>query len=465
MATKTATTQTDDLLKQTPPHSLDIEKALLASLMNIEEAWDSISDLVVKEDFYAHRHQQIFNAISHLVTNNEPYDIVMVRDWLASQHLLEEAGGESYLGDILSQSPATLFNLEAYAQRVKELSTLRQLIKASNETLSVAYNPKSQTVADILDATESRIYAIGEQHNRQTASRGPTEARQILTNVINRLSELQENQDSLIGTPTPFAELDNKTQGLQNGDLIIVAARPSMGKTTFAMNLAEGVLYNTNLPVVVFSMEMPNEHVVMRMLSSFGQVHQSNLRSAQMSDEEWTRFMSAVTYFEQKPLYIDDSTALPPSEVRARCRRIAKQHNNQLGLVVVDYLQLMRVPSLEGNRVGEISEISRSLKALARELNCPVVALSQLNRSLENRPNKRPIMSDLRESGAIEQDADIIMFIYRDEIYNENTEFPGQAEIIIGKHRSGPTGTVKLAFIGKHTRFDNLAKDFDYDYD
>jgi replicative DNA helicase len=264
----------------------------------------------------------------------------------------------------------------------------------------------------------------------------------------------------MIGLQTPFAELNNKTQGLQAGDLIIVAARPSMGKTTFAMNLAEGILFNEDLPVVVFSMEMPAESIVMRLLSSWGAINQTHLRSGQMNEDEWAKMMNAIQHLQSKHLYIDDSTALPPSEMRSRCRRIAKNHDGRLGAIVVDYLQLMKVPSLDGNRVGEISEISRSLKALARELECPVIALSQLNRSLENRPNKRPIMSDLRESGAIEQDADLIMFIYRDEVYNENSDHKGVAEIIIGKQRNGPIGTIRLGFEGQFTRFINLTPEY-----
>ena len=264
----------------------------------------------------------------------------------------------------------------------------------------------------------------------------------------------------MIGLKTPFEELNNKTQGLQAGDLIIVAARPSMGKTTFAMNLAESILFHTDLPVVVFSMEMPAESIVMRLLSSWGAINQTHLRSGQMNEDEWGKLSNAIAHLHAKKLYIDDSTALPPSEVRSRCRRIAKDNDGKLGMVMVDYLQLMKVPGLGDNRVGEISEISRSLKALAREMNCPVVALSQLNRSLENRPNKRPIMSDLRESGAIEQDADLIMFIYRDEVYNENSDAKGTAEIIIGKQRNGPIGTVRLSFEGQFTRFGNLTPEF-----
>ncbi|WP_201536486.1 replicative DNA helicase [Psychrobacter ciconiae] len=453
-------TTSEDLLSQQPPHNIDIEKALLASLMSIEESFDKIADIVTKDDFYAARHQHIFAAIMHLAAVNEPYDTVMVHDWLEGQKLLKLAGGDSYLADILTQSPATLFNLTAYAQRVRELSTLRQLIKTGNEMLSLAYNPKDHSVSDILDSVEASVFSINEQHNKRAEQRGPVGITTVLTNVVDQIQELKSNPFGLIGLQTPFAELNNKTQGLQKGDLVIVAARPSMGKTTFAMNLAESVLFNEDLPVVVFSMEMPAESIVMRLLSSWGAINQSHLRSGQMSEDEWAKMMNAIQHLQSKHLYIDDSTALPPSELRSRCRRIAKNHEGKIGAIIVDYLQLMKVPSLDNNRVGEISEISRSLKALARELECPVIALSQLNRSLENRPNKRPIMSDLRESGAIEQDADLIMFIYRDEVYNENSDQKGVAEIIIGKQRNGPIGTVRLAFEGQFTRFTNLTPEY-----
>ena len=326
--------------------------------------------------------------------------------------------------------------------------------------LELAFDPKNQSVSDILDTVESEIFAINETHRRQSKHKGPTQLSDVITNVVNNIQELKDHPEGMIGLKTPFEELNNKTQGLQAGDLIIVAARPSMGKTTFAMNLAESILFHTDLPVVVFSMEMPAESIVMRLLSSWGAINQTHLRSGQMNEDEWGKLSNAIAHLHAKKLYIDDSTALPPSEVRSRCRRIAKDNDGKLGMVMVDYLQLMKVPGLGDNRVGEISEISRSLKALAREMNCPVVALSQLNRSLENRPNKRPIMSDLRESGAIEQDADLIMFIYRDEVYNENSDAKGTAEIIIGKQRNGPIGTVRLSFEGQFTRFGNLTPEF-----
>lgn len=445
-----------NVLAQHPPHSIEIEKALLASLMNIEDSFDHIADIISKEDFYATRNQLIFEAISHLVNVNEPYDTIMVRNWLEQQRLLDKAGGESYLGDILSQSPATLFNLKAYAQRIRDFSTLRQLIHVGNHILKLSHDPKSKNISDILDIIESEVFSINEQHNRRAQQKGPTRVSSVISKVMKTVQELKARPDGMIGMHTPFIELNNKTQGLQAGDLIIVAARPSMGKTTFALNLAETVLHQEELPVIIFSLEMPAESIVIRLLSSWGAINQSHLRSGRMSEEEWAKLLNAVQHLHKKKLYIDDSTALPPSEIRSRCRRIAKDHDGKIGMILVDYLQLMRVPNLEGNRVGEISEISRSLKALAREMNCPVVALSQLNRSLESRTNKRPIMSDLRESGAIEQDADLIMFIYRDEVYNENSNTKGQAEIIIGKQRNGPIGTIRLLFEGIYTRFRNL---------
>ncbi|WP_051012767.1 replicative DNA helicase [Moraxella macacae] len=438
------------------PHSIDLEKSVLASLMSLEESFERISDSINEKDFYAQRHQLIFNAIMHLANRNEPYDVVMVSDWLESQKQLNAAGGTDYLAEILSQSPATLFNLSAYAQRVREFSVLRQIIKAGNHMLNLAYDSKGQSVSDILDVAESEIFAINEQYSRSSQSKGPVRINTVITSVMDTIQTLKGQPDGLIGLQTPFAELNNKTQGLQRGDLIIVAARPSMGKTTFAMNLAEAVLNHTDLPVIVFSMEMPAESIVMRLLSSWGGIDQGSLRSGKLTEPDWSMLTTVIAHLHNKKLYIDDSTALPPSEVRSRCRRIAKDNDGKLGLVLVDYLQLMKVPSLDGNRVGEISEISRSLKALAREMNCPVVALSQLNRSLENRPSKRPIMSDLRESGAIEQDADLIMFIYREEVYNEKTDAKGIAEIIIGKQRNGPIGTVRLGFQGQFTRFINL---------
>lgn len=448
---------TEELLKTQPPHSMDIEKALLMSLMSSDGSFDAIDTIITADDFYGERHGVIFDAISHLSRIHQPYDTIMVYDYLAAQNLLEKAGGEQYLMQINS-SPAAMFNLVAYAERVKELSVYRQLIKAANRMLMLAHHPKKQSVSEILDTVEADIFRINESYAKKAGKQGVMKADDILTNVVTQLQEIRARGEGLIGLSTPFIELNNKTQGLQKGDLIIVAARPSMGKTTFAMNIAETVLAQ-GLPVVMFSMEMPAESIMMRMVSAFAQINQTNLRSANMSEEEWGNFMNAVGFFQNMPLYIDARNNLPPSEVRSACRRIANNHDTGIGLIVVDYLQLMKVPGMEGNRVLEISEVSRSLKALAREMNCPVIALSQLNRGLEQRTDKRPLMSDLRESGAIEQDADVILFIYREEVYAKDEatkqKVHGQAELIIGKQRNGPIGKIPLQFIGEYTKFDN----------
>lgn len=443
-----------------PPHSLMMEQAVLAALMTIAESWESVADILTENDFYAARHRYLFRAIEKLANSHQPYDAVLVSDWLSNQHLLEAAGGEAYLMQLMSESPTSLFNLPSYAEKVKEFSTLRHMINVSNEILQTAYDPKGQSVRDILDRAESNIFSIAEQHNNRQSQNGPQPISSVVANVVTKLDELSKLEGNITGLSTGFLELDNKTYGMQAGDLIIVAARPSMGKTTFAMNLVESVLFNCNLPALVFSMEMPADSIAMRLISAFGRVHQGHLRSGKLSGDEWSKVVSSIAHLQEKHLYIDDSSALPPTELRSRARRIAKQHGGQLGCIMVDYLQLMKVPGLGDNRVGEISEISRSLKALAKEMNCPVIALSQLNRSLENRPNKRPVMSDLRESGAIEQDADLIMFIYRDEVYNKESKEAGVAEIIIGKQRNGPIGTVRLAFEGQYTRFSNLSPEY-----
>lgn len=456
MTTDPKDTSKDDLLSLQPPHNMDIERALLASLMSIDDAFEKIDGIVQSEDFYGERHKHIFNAISHLARVNQPYDTLMVYDFLSQQNLLTVAGGEEYLMQI-NQSPATLFNLVPYAERVREFSVYRQLIKSANTMLNLAYHPKKQTIGEILDIVEADIFRINEDYSRGGGKQGVKRVDDILESVVLQLEEIKSRRGELIGLRTPFEELNNKTQGLQRGDLIVLAARPSMGKTTFAMNLAQEILYQ-NLPVVMFSMEMPAESILMRMMSAFGSINQGHLRSATMSEDEWIRLSQAVTFFQNTHLYIDDRNNLPPSEVRSTCRRIAKNHpDTGLGMVIVDYLQLMKVPGMENNRVQEIGEISRSLKALARELNCPVVALSQLNRGLESRTDKRPMMADLRESGAIEQDADLIMFIYRDEVYyKDKADNKGFAEIIIGKQRNGPIGKIPLKFVGEYTRFDNL---------
>lgn len=445
-----------DKLSLTPPHNLGIEQALLASLMNIEEAYEKVAGIVDANDFYDERHRHIFSCIAHLASVNEPYDVLTVHDALAKQDLIKAVGGEAYLLEI-EKSPATLFNLGFYAEKVKEFAVYRRLIAAANNILDMAYHPKKQTVGEILDKAEADIFAIGTSLSNRQGSQGLKDSKTIVQNVVDFLDDMKSRPEgSLLGLDTSFEELNNKTQGFQKGDLIILAARPSMGKTTLAINFVQSVLLQ-NLPVVMFSMEMSAESIVMRLLSAWSSINQSNLRSANMNDDEWHRLSNGITQLIHSKFYVDDRNNLPPSEVRSVCRKIAKNYDTGLGLIVVDYLQLMKVAGMEGNRVGEIGEISRSLKALAREMNCPVIALSQLSRNLESRPNKRPVMSDLRESGAIEQDADLIIFIYRDEVYNKDrADNKGIAEIIIGKNRNGPIGSAMLSFEGHFTRFGNL---------
>ena len=442
----------------TVPHNISIEKALLSALMNIEEAYDQVADIIVADDFYSERHRIIYRLIAHLSVANQPYDSLTVLDSLTQQELLDKVGGEAYLMEI-EQSPGTLFNLISYAERVRELSTYRQLITAANDILQMAYHPKERNVSEILDIAEQKIFAINEQYGHRGGEEGVKDSKTILRNVVNTLNELKGREaGALSGLPTPFVELNEMTQGLQRSDLIILAARPSMGKTTLAMNLVENILYHENLPVLVFSVEMPAEGIGTRMIASYASINQMNLRSGRMSEDEWARFTQCISHMASTPLYVDDRSSISPTEIRSTARRVAKNHDGKIGAIVIDYLQLITVPGGQ-NRVNDVAEISRGLKALAREMKCPVIALSQLSRGPEGRPNKRPIMSDLRESGAIEQDADIIMFIYRDEVYNDKPDNKGLAELIIGKHRNGPTGKIPLRFIKEYSKFDNFTGD------
>ncbi|MEK6788781.1 MAG: replicative DNA helicase [Pseudomonadota bacterium] len=435
-----------------PPHSLEAEQAVLGGLMLDEQAWDRVSDRVKEEDFYRRDHRLIFQAIVLLVNESNPRDALTVAETLTRLGELDNAGGIAYLGELV-RNTSSATNIAAYGDIVRERSVLRQLIRISNEVSDTAFQPQGATAQDILDQAERKIFAIAEQ---QQKGGGPQALRPLLQKALERIDKLFQSNEAITGLSTGFADLDDRTSGLQNGDLVIVAARPSMGKTTFAMNLVENAMMYSGKPVLVFSMEMPAEQLVMRMLSSLGRIDQGRVRSGKLEEEDWPRLTSTMTMLTEKKLLIDDSASLSPNDVRTRARRVAREQGG-LGLIMVDYLQLMRVPGLESNRVNEISEISRSLKALAKEMECPVIALSQLNRSLEQRPNKRPVMSDLRESGAIEQDADVIMFIYRDEVYNPESPDKGTAEIIIGKQRNGPIGALRLAFHGKYTRFEDLA--------
>ncbi|WP_297926356.1 replicative DNA helicase [uncultured Agitococcus sp.] len=444
-----------------PPHSLTLEQAVLAGLMMEPEVWDNLESVIGEQDFYSPRHRMIFAAIAHLIRLEQPCDALLVAKHMEDTGKLDKAGGEAYLEQILRDSPATTTNILIYAERIREFSVLRQLITSTNEIANLAYHPKGESALTILDQAETKIFAIAEQQKNRSVKNGPQLIKPLLAQTIQKIDELYHSTEPLTGLSTGFTDLDKRTSGLQGGSLVIVAARPSMGKTTFAMNLVESIIFNTQLPALVFSMEMPSEQLLLRMLSSIGGVDQGRVRSGKLEDEDWPRITSAMTQLSEKLLYIDDSAALPPSELRARARRVAREHGGKMGLIMVDYLQLMRVPGFDaGNRVNEVGEISRSLKALSKELDCPVVALSQLSRNVEQRPNKRPVMSDLRESGAIEQDADLIMFIYRDEVYNPESKDKGTAEIIIAKQRNGPIGTSRLAFLGHLTKFGDLAPEY-----
>lgn len=441
-----------DILKS-PPHSAEAEQAIIGGLMLDNQVWDAINTKLCDADFYRTEHRILFQAISDLSKRDQPFDVVTLLDILKSTHQLDDAGGETYLFELANNTPSVA-NVSAYADIVREKSVQRQLITVANDIADSAYNPLGREVTELLDFAETKVFAIAEQTG---GDGGPESIKTILVKAVEKIDALYHNGDALTGLPTGLSDFDERTSGLQPSDLIIVAGRPSMGKTTLVMNMAEHAAIKAGKPVLVFSMEMPSDSLAMRMMSSLGRIDQHRLRTGKLEDDDWPRVTSAVHLLSEAPLFIDDTAALSPAEMRARARRLAKEHG-QLGLIVVDYLQLMKVPGFKAdNRTAEISEISRSLKSLAKELEVPVIALSQLNRSLEQRQDKRPVMSDLRESGAIEQDADLICFIYRDEVYNEDSPDKGTAELIIAKQRNGPIGKVRVAFLGKYTRFEDLA--------
>ncbi|MBB5322714.1 replicative DNA helicase [Marinobacter oulmenensis] len=437
-----------------PPHSVEAEQAVLGGLMLDNRRFDEVAEMIGAVDFYRQDHRLIFGAVERLAAESEPLDVVTLSEFLDRAGDLEDAGGLAYLAELAEKTPGAS-NIKAYAEIVRERSVLRQLLDVSGEITDSAFNPQGRNSTEILDEAERKVFQIAESRNKEGS--GPKAINPILANTLSRIEELFESGEPTTGLTTGFTDLDEKTSGMQPADLIIVAGRPSMGKTTFAMNIVENALISASVPILVFSMEMPADALAMRMLSSLGRIDQTRIRSGKLEEDDWPRLTSAVSLLKDKPLYIDDTPGLSPTEMRARARRVARENGGEIGLIMVDYLQLMRVPGNTEGRTAEISEISRSLKGIAKELNCPVVALSQLNRSLEQRPNKRPVNSDLRESGAIEQDADVIMFVYRDEVYNEDTTDKGIAEIIIGKQRNGPIGTTRLAFIGHLTRFEDLA--------
>ncbi len=440
-----------------PPHSLEAEQSVLGGLLLSNGAWDRVADLINEHDFYAAAHRAIWRQITRLIEEGKPADVITVAEALASHNQLEEVGGLAYLTDLADNTPSAA-NIRRYAEIVRERAVLRKLAEVGGEIAESAYNPAGRPASQLLDEAEARVFEIKEAGAR--GGKGFLELKPLLIQVVNRIDELynRDNPSDVTGVPTGFTDLDAKTSGLQPGDLIIVAGRPSMGKTAFSLNIAENVALDARLPVAVFSMEMAASQLVMRMLGSVGKLDQHKLRTGRIGDDEWPKLTHAIGVLDEAPIYIDESPGLTAMEVRARARRLARQcKHGQLGLIVLDYLQLMSGTGTGENRATEISEISRSLKGLAKELDVPVIALSQLNRSLEQRPNKRPVMSDLRESGAIEQDADLILFIYRDEVYNPDSPDKGTAEIIIGKQRNGPTGTVRMTFLGEYTRFENYA--------
>ena len=445
-----------------PPYSIEAEQAVLGGLMLDNNAWDKVADIIVESDFYRRDHRLIFNALSTLSNESKPSDVITLKNFLELNNELDDAGGLSYLGSIANNTPSAA-NIKAYADIVRERSVLRQLIQVTTDISSSAYNSEGRTSKELLEEAEQKIFEIADKGARGRS--GVTGIKQLVTKAVDTIEMLFKQDSPIIGVPTGFADLDQKTAGLQKSDLIIIAGRPSMGKTSFAMNLAENAAIKHNIPVAVFSMEMPGEQIAMRMMSSLGRIDQSKIRTGKLQDEDWPRLTSAIGLLSESSLFIDDTPAMTPNEIRARARRIKREHG--LGMIVIDYLQLMQgsARASKENRATEISEISRSLKALAKELEIPVIALSQLNRSLEQRPNKRPVMSDLRESGAIEQDADIIMFIYRDEVYNDDSADKGVAEIIIGKQRNGPIGTSRLTFLGQYTRFEDFAPNSAYGED
>jgi replicative DNA helicase len=440
----------------------DLEKAVLGGLMLETERYDAVSLVIQFSDFEGQDHQSIFQSMGELVNANKPLDPLTVSGRLDSKNLLTRAGGKNYLIDLASSSPSAA-NLEAYAEMIRQKSISRKLMKINSEISQLIINPQGKDAESLLDEAETKIFSLNDEASRTSLSIQKLDT--LIPNTIDKLNKIAAAGSSLLGTSTGYKDIDKELLGLQEGDLIILAARPSMGKTALAMNMVENIVTNKEIEggVLVFSLEMPAESLTTRLLASHAKINQQKVRSASMSSNDLKKFMESSSKLKDLPLYIDDSSMLTPMELRARARRIHRQEPNGLSLIVVDYLQLMQLPASNENRVNQISEISRSLKMLAKELKVPVVALSQLNRAVEQRPNRRPIMADLRDSGAIEQDADVILFIYRDEVYNEDSEYGNKAEIIIGKQRNGPIGTVNLTFLKEFTRFEDFAVDSYYD--
>ncbi|PCJ91418.1 MAG: replicative DNA helicase [Porticoccaceae bacterium] len=441
--------------EQKLPHSIEAEQAVLGGLMLTNDSFDTVAAVVSEVDFFSQDHQIIFQTMRSLSSESKPLDVITLSETLQNTNELEQVGGAAYLVELANNTPSSA-NIGAYAQIVLERSIIRQLITAASDIVKKGYNPLGWDSNKLLAEAEQKLTSIIENRPKQGGFQGVNE---LLKEAVERIDELFNSDSDITGLSTSFTELDNMTSGWQKSDLIIIAGRPSMGKTSFAMNMVEHAILHQEKPVLVFSMEMPANQLIMRMMSSLGKIDQTRMRSGNLSEDDWPRLSSAASRLKDRPLYIDDTPGITPMELRNQVRQLRRE-NGEPGMIVVDYLQLMSSSVPTENRTNEITQISRELKNIAREFNCPVIALSQLSRNLESRPNKRPINSDLRESGAIEQDADVIVFIYRDEVYNEESADKGIAEIIIGKQRNGPIGTCQLAFLGKYTRFDNLARDY-----
>lgn len=439
-----------------PPYSLEAEQSVLGGLMLDNRAWEELAGRLSPEDFYREDHQLIYRALSELVGSSRPCDFVTLSEHLKHQGKLEQAGGLAYLGTLANDTPSAA-NVLAYADIVRERAVLRGLVSVGGEVAELGYRPDGRSYGDLMDLAEQRIFAL--RSRAEQAKSNYHSMPELMATLERKIDYLRNNPGGLAGLSTGFRDFDQKTNGLHPGDLMILAGRPSMGKTSFALNVAEHVVLYEKKPAAVFSMEMPAEQLALRMVSSFARIPMGKMRSGELEDRDWDRLVSQGSLIREAPLYIDETGALSPLDLRARARRIKARHG--LGLIVVDYIQLMQVPGTKDNRTNEISEISRSLKALAKELEVPVIALSQLNRGVEQRDNKRPRMADLRESGGIEQDADLVVFIYRDEVYNKDSPDRGTAEILIAKQRNGPLGMVKTAFLGEFTRFENLAQGYD----
>lgn len=438
-------------LSKVPPHSIEAEQSVLGALMLDHRSWEQVADRIVVDDFYRADHRAIFEIILKLVNRNQPFDVLTIAEALKSDNKLNALSeGEAYLYELAQNTPSAA-NIVAYADIVRERSVLRQLIAVGTDVTDSVFNPNGRDSQALLDHAERLVYQISEHQQRGS---GPISISALLAKATDRLDQLYETKGALTGVATGFTDFDHLTSGLQAGDMVVIAGRPSMGKTSFAMNIAEYAAIKQEKPVMVFSLEMPSEQLALRMISSLGRIDQHKVRTGQLTDTDWPRVTSAVSVLSESKLYVDDTPGLSPLELRTRARRVARKHGG-LSLIVIDYLQLMTSPSMRENRTNEISEISRSLKGIAKEFNVPLIALSQLNRGLEQRTDKRPVMSDLRESGAIEQDADVIAFIYRDEVYNEDSPHKGTAEIIIRKQRNGPIGDFRLTFLGQYTRFEN----------